>query len=152
MGLKPVLIIKSDEGIITVRARLRNNVTEHEIILNSVLTYYWDNDFHPVEKFLDLFESVIKRSINELTPHKDLFVKYNFKWDKKNFKLIIDLSDIVADNVGFKIEGSNLSLEGFKANEENSTDDDIVEDTIEKHIETPDIVLKKYIERNKKND
>lgn len=144
MGLKSVLIIKSEEGIITVRARLRDNVIEHDIILNSILTYYWDNDFDPVYKFLDLFESVIKRTINELMPHKDLFIKYTFKVDSK---FNIDLLNVVADDVGFKIEGSHLSLEGF-----NSKDEFIVEETVEKHIETPEIVFKKYMERNNKNN
>lgn len=141
MGLKPVLIMKNDEGIIKIRSRLRDDSSEHEIVLNSVLNYYWTNKLDPLEKFLELFESVIKRTINELMPHKDLYLKYNYK---VGGDLEIELLSIVADDIGFKIEGSIIYLEGFRS-DENKTD------VVEKHIETPDIVYKTYMERINKN-
>ena len=77
MALNPVLVIKVMDGnSVGVRARLKDDYVEHEIVLNSVLAYYWANDFPPVVKFLELFESVIKRTINELMPHKNLNLKY----------------------------------------------------------------------------
>lgn len=140
MGLKPTLIMKEDDGIIKIRSALRDDFSEHEIVLNSLLNYYWNNNMNPVEKFLELFESVIKRTINELTPHKNLHIKYSYKIEDE---LEISLESVVADDVGFKIEGNTISLNGFRNYEEN-------EDTIniEKDIETPEIVYKKYMERN----
>ena len=156
MGVRPVLTIKSDEGIITVRARLRDNISKHDIVLNSVLAYWWDNKFNPVEKFLELFESAIKRIINELMPHKDLFLKYKLKADNsidKASQFEIELSDVVADDVGFKIEGNKLFLEGFRSVDVDSEEEDSTfEETVEKHIETPEIVFKKYMERKEKNN
>ena len=58
MALNPVLVIKVMDGnSVGVRARLKDDYVEHEIVLNSVLAYYWANDFPPVVKFLELFES-----------------------------------------------------------------------------------------------
>ncbi len=46
MALNPVLVIKVMDGnSVGVRARLKDDYVEHEIVLNSVLAYYWANDF-----------------------------------------------------------------------------------------------------------
>ncbi len=151
MSLKPVLILKHDEGIVKVRSRLRDDSSEHEIVLNSVLNYYWTNKLNPVEKFLELFESVIKRTVNELMPHRDLYLKYEYKLDddiENASKIEINLLNVVADDVGFKIEGNRIQLDGFRNKEEDPDKiSSFVESTVEKHIETPEIVYKKYMER-----
>ena len=86
MALNPVLVIKVMDGnSVGVRARLKDDYVEHEIVLNSVLAYYWANDFPPVVKFLELFESVIKRTINELMPHKNLNLKLLIKFIQIQF-------------------------------------------------------------------
>ena len=66
MAVSPVLVIKADESTVGVRARLYDDYSEHEIVLNSVITYWWANDLPPAIKFLELFDSVIKRTINEI--------------------------------------------------------------------------------------
>ena len=82
MAVSPVLVIKIIDGrSVGVRARLRDDYVEHEIVLSSVLAYWWNNNLPPVVKFLELFESVIKRTINELTPHKILNLKYEVTAD-----------------------------------------------------------------------
>ena len=49
MALNPVLVIKIVDGnSVGVRARLKDDYIEHEIVLNSVLAYYWAIDFPPV--------------------------------------------------------------------------------------------------------
>lgn len=155
MSLKPVLILKHDEGIVKVRSRLRDDSSEHEIVLNSVLNYYWTNKLNPVEKFLELFESVIKRTVNELMPHRDLYLKYEYKLDddiENASKIEINLLNVVADDVGFKIEGNRIQLDGFRNKEEDPDKiSSFVESTVEKHIETPEIVYKKYMERMNNN-
>lgn len=155
MSLKPVLILKHDEGIVKVRSRLRDDSSEHEIVLNSVLNYYWTNKLNPVEKFLELFESVIKRTVNELMPHRDLYLKYEYKLDddiEHASKIEINLLNVVADDIGFKIEGNRIQLDGFRNREEDPDKiSSFVDSTVEKHIETPEIVYKKYMERMNKD-
>lgn len=155
MSLKPVLILKHDDGIVKVRSRLRDDSSEHEIVLNSVLNYYWTNKLNPVEKFLELFESVIKRTVNELIPHRDLYLKYEYKLDddiENASKIEINLLNVGADDIGFKIEGNRIQLDGFRNREEDPDKiSSFVDSTVEKHIETPEIVYKKYMERMNKD-
>ncbi len=152
MAVSPVLVIKTvDDSSVSVRARLYDDFVEHEIILNSVIAYWWANNLPPVVKFLELFESVIKRTINELIPHRELKIKYGLKADDKlelASEIEINLIEIEADGNGFKIEGKQLSLNGLSKSSKNHVGSEFVE-TIEKTIETPDIVFKKYQEMKK---
>ena len=148
MAVSPVLVIKVDDSTVSVRARLYDDFSEHKIVLNSVLTYWWTNDMPPAIKFLELLDSVIKRTINEIMPHKTLCLKYDVKANEvleKASEIEINIGSVVADDVGFKIEGNLISLKGirkvesdFEPNEFSTSFDHV--------IETPDIVLKKYIE------
>jgi hypothetical protein len=155
MAVSPVLVIKIvDDSSVGVRARWRDEYIEHHIVLNSVLAYWWANDLPPVVKFLELFESVIKRTINELTPHKTLKLKYDVRADdvlENASEIEINLIEVEADDIGFKIDGKTLSLKGLR----NSVDDDDEKspfnESFDKVIETPDIVLKKYREMKEKN-
>lgn len=150
MAVSPVLVIKTvDDSAVGVRARLYDDFVEHEIVLNSVLAYWWSNNLPPVVKFVELFESVIKRTINELIPHKDLKLKYEIKADDeldKASQLEINLIEIEADDTGFKIDGKQLVLKGLSKDSADHESKEFVK-TVEKTIETPDIVLKKYLEK-----
>ena len=152
MAVSPVLVIKTvDDSVVGVRARLYDDFVEHEIVLNSVLAYWWANNMPPALKFLELFESVIKRTINELMPHKNLKLKYEVKADdvlEKASEIEINLIEIEVDDVGFKIEGKPVILKGLVKTSEDFEANEFAK-TIEKTIETPDIVLKKYLEMNK---
>ena len=151
MAVSPVLVIKADDSSVGVRARLYDDFVEHEIILNSVIAYWWANNLPPVVKFLELFESVIKRTVNELMPHKELKLKYELKSDDElelASEIEINLIEIEADGTGFKIEGKQLVLKGLSKSSENHIGSEFVE-TVEKTIETPDIVFKKYQEIKK---
>ena len=154
MALNPVLVIKIVDGnSVGVRARLKDDYIEHEIVLNSVLAYYWANDFPPVVKFLELFESVIKRTINELMPHKNLNLKYEVKADAKledASEIEINLIEVEADGVGFKIDGKQLVLQGFRNTNNPEEKNYTFAESFDKNIETPDIVLKKYEEMKSK--
>ena len=148
MAVSPVLVIKIvDDSSVGVRARWRDEYVEHHIVLNSVLAYWWANELPPVEKFLELFESVIKRTINELTPHKNLRLKYDVKADdslEKASEVEINLIEVEADDIGFKIDGKTLALNGLRKSSDDETEKTPFNETFEKVIETPDIVLKKY--------
>ena len=154
MAVSPVLVIKIvDDSSIGVRARWRDEYIEHHIVLNSVLAYWWANNLPPVVKFLELFESVIKRTINELTPHKNLKIKYEVKSDddlEKASEIEINLIEVEADDIGFKIDGKTLSLNGLRNSAENSESKTPFSETFNKNIETPDIVYKKYMEMKNK--
>ena len=55
MAVSPVLVVKADDSTVRVRARLYDDFSEHDIVLNSVITYWWANNLPPALKFLDLF-------------------------------------------------------------------------------------------------
>jgi hypothetical protein len=152
MAVSPVLVIKVDDSTVCVRARLYDDFSEHVIVLNSVITYWWANNMPPASKFLELFDSVIKRTINEIMPHKFLNLKYDVKANQvleEASEIEIDLNSVVADDVGFKIEGNVVSLKGIKKVESDFEAKEFT--TSYNHcIETPDIVLKKYMEMKEK--
>ena len=153
MAVSPVLVIKVvDDSSVGVRARLYDDFVEHEIVLNSVLAYWWANNLPPAVKFLELFDSVIKRTVNEIMPHKTLNLKYEVKANKvlkSASELEINLISVSADDVGFKIENGFVSLKGLKKLDEDFESDEF-NTTFDLSIETPDIVLKKYKEMREK--
>ena len=152
MAVSPVLVIKLvKDSALSVRARLYDDFAEHEIVLNSVLTYWWANNMPPASKFLELFDSVIKRTVNEIMPHKTLNLKYEVKANQildKASEIEVNLISVSADDVGFKIENGMFSLSGIRKVEPDFEAKDF-ETTFDHVIETPDIVLKKYLEMKK---
>ena len=149
MAVSPVLVIKVvDNTSVGVHARLYDDFSEHEIVLNSVLTYWWANDMPPAIKFLELLDSVIKRTINEIMPHKMLNLKYEVKSNdalEKASEIEIKLISITADDVGFKIDGDSIFLKNLRKVEDDFEPKELLT-TFDQSIETPDIVLKKYME------
>lgn len=152
MAVSPVLIIKLvDNSAVQVRARLYDESSQHDIVLNSVITYWRANNMSPAVKFLELFDSVIKRTVNEIIPHKFLNLKYDVEANsdlESASEIDINLISVSADDISFKIDSGSLSLKGI-----NKVDDDFEEKkfstTFDHCIETPDIVLKKYREMQK---
>lgn len=148
MAVNPVLVIKVDESTVGVRARLYDDFSEHKIVLNSVLTYWWANKLPPAIKFLELFDSVIKRTINEIMPHKILNLKYDVKANdnlEKASEIEINLVSVSADDVSFKIDNGVVSLKGIRKVEDDFEPKEF-STSFDQSIETPDIVLKKYME------
>ncbi len=147
MAVSPVLVIKTDEDIsVNVRARLYDDFVEHKIVLNSVIAYWWANNLPPAQKFLELLDSVIKRTVNELMPHKILNLKYDVKANASldnASELEVDLISVDADGVGFKIDGGNISLAGLRKVGDDFEASEFIT-SFDHVIETPDIVLKQY--------
>ena len=151
MAVSPVLVIKVSDSVVSVRARLYDDFAEHEIILNSVITYWWANNLPPAEKFLELFDSVIKRTINEIMPHKILNLKYDVKANQSldaASELEIKIISLDADGVGFKIEGDCISLNGLQKIDDDFESEEVCL-TFDQCIETPDMILNKYKEMKK---
>ena len=152
MAVSPVLVIKLvEDSALSVRARLYDDFAEHEIVLNSVITYWWANNLPPASKFLELFDSVIKRTINEIMPHKTLNLKYEVKANQildKASEIEVNLISVSADDIGFKIENGKFSLSGIRKVEPDCEAKEF-ETAVDHVIETPDIVLKKYLEMKK---
>ena len=152
MAVSPVLVIKLvKDSALSVRARLYDDFAEHEIVLNSVLTYWWANNMPPATKFLELFDSVIKRTVNEIMPHKTLNLKYDVKANEtldKASEIEVNLISVSADGVGFKIENGSFSLSGIRKVEPDFESKEF-STTYDHSIETPDIILKKYKEMKK---
>ena len=153
MAVSPVLVIKVvDNSAVRVRARLYDDFSEHDIVLNSVLTYWWANNLPPAVKFLELFDSVIKRTLNEVIPHKILNLNYEVKANEvleKASEIEINLISVSIDDVGVKIENGSIHLNGIKKVDEDFEEKEF-NTTFDLSIETPDIVLKKYREMQDK--
>jgi hypothetical protein len=153
MAVSPVLVIRMvKDSAVQVRARLYDDFAEHNIVLNSVINYWMANNLPPAVKFLELFDSAIKRTINEIMPHKVLNLKYDVEANdnlEDASEISIDLISVSADGVSFKIDEGSISLKGLKKVEPDFEDKKF-STTFDHVIETPEIVLKKYEEMKNK--
>ena len=147
MAVNPVLTIKTfDNSVISVRARSYDDYAEHNIVLNSVLNYWWANNLPPAIKFLELFDSVIKRTVNEVIPHKTLNLKYNVKANnvlENASEIHVKLISISVDKTIFKIDEDSFSLNSLQNIEGDFETKEFIT-SFDRSIDTPDIVLKKY--------
>ena len=138
MMLKPVLVIKDTDSTVAIRARIGEDYSEHEIQLSVMLGYYADNDLPVIENLIDLFETVIKRTINDVISHDNLFLKYDLITDDEisnASNMEIHLIEVKADDVLFRLDGKILALKGFDS-DEYSSDEPKVLKRVEKTIPT----------------
>ncbi|MCL2116656.1 MAG: hypothetical protein FWH29_10610 [Methanobrevibacter sp.] len=115
MERNPTLIIKASETTITVMAKYKEEFVEHEIQLRLVLGYYWNKEVPAIEKFIELFENVIKRAVNQVFPHEKLSLKYHLTSNdtlENSSRLYITFLEVKADDEDVKIEGEVIILEG----------------------------------------
>ena len=138
MTLKPVLVIKDTDSTVAIRARIGEDYSEHEIQLSVMLGYYADNDLPVIENLIDLFETVIKRTISDVISHDSLFLKYDLITDDEisnASNMEIHLIEVKADDVLFRLDGKILALKGFDS-DEYSSDEPKVLKRVEKTIPT----------------
>ncbi len=132
MSSEPILVIKDTDTTIGIRARVGDEFSEHEIELNVMLAYYWENELPVIENLIDLFESVIKRTVNEVLPHDNLFLKYNLITDdalENASRFEIHLVEVKADDVVLRLDGKILALKGLSSKEDyskNSREEDLI--------------------------
>lgn len=139
MTLKPVLVIKDTDSTVAIRARIGEDYSEHEIQLSVMLGYYADNDLPVIENLIDLFETVIKRTINDVIPHDNLFLKYDLITDDEisnASNMEIHLIEVKADDVLFRLDGKILALKGFDSDDGYSEERPRVLQRVEKTIPT----------------
>ena len=123
MSSEPILVIKDNDSTIGIRARVGEEFAEHEIQLNVILAYYWDKNLPVIENLIDLFESAVKRTINEVLPHENLFLKYRLIMDAEidqASRFEIHLIEVKADDVSLRLDGKILALKGISSKEEYS--------------------------------
>ena len=123
MSSEPILVIKDNDSTIGIRARVGEEFSEHEIQLNVILAYYWDNGLPVVENLIDLFESAVKRTVNEVIPHENLLLKYNLITDEvieNASRFEIHLIEVKADDCNLRLDGKILALKGISSKEEYS--------------------------------
>ena len=163
MSSEPILVIKDTDSTIGIRARVGEEFSEHEIQLNVMLAYYWDNNLPVIENLIDLFESVVKRTVNEVLPHENLFLKYNLITDDEisnASRFEIHLLEVKADDVVLRLDGKILALKGLSSQEDYSkgngvnlilSDSEKVIKLVEKNIPTEKkLSFKEFIEQQKK--
>lgn len=151
MASEPILLLNTSQRNIIVRARLNDDFVENEILLGPILATYRRNDDPIIPKLLDLFESVIKRTVNEFRPHEVLNLDYkiiaNDDLDHASV-LSINLNSVKADETEFNIKEGQFTISNLNADRKKKAKP--YEDTIHKEITTPKIVLKQYKELYKK--
>ena len=149
MSSEPILVIKDNDSTIGIRARVGEEFSEHEIQLNVMLAYYWDNDLPVIESLIDLFESVVKRTINEVLPHENLLLKYDLITDdeiEKASRFEIHLIEVKADNQSLRLDGKILALKGISSKEEYSQG--ILGLKFKKEDDSNDGIIVKSVEKN----
>ena len=115
MQITPTLIIKASESRIIVMAKNMGEFVEHDIQLRLVLGYCWNKDVPAIEKFIELFENVIKRAVDQVFPHEKLSITYHLTSNdtlEKSSRLNITLLEVKADDTELEIEGEVIILEG----------------------------------------
>lgn len=123
MSSEPILVIKDNDSTIGIRARVGDDFSEHEIQLNVLLAYYWDNNLPVIENLIELFESAVKRTINDVLPHENLLLKYNLITDREidqSSRFEIHLLEVKADDTNLRLDGKVLALKGIQSKEEYS--------------------------------
>ena len=148
MTSEPILVIKDTPSTIGIRARVGEEYKENNIQLSVMLGYYWDNKLPVIKNLIELFETVIKRTINEVYPHQNLFLKYDIITDdilEKATMLEIKLIEVKADGTEFKLDGKIISLKGILSQEayDSEENDEIILNKLEKHVEKNIITEKK---------
>lgn len=160
MSSKPILVIKDTSSTIGIRVRVGEIFSEHEIQLSIMLAYYWDNNLNVIENLIDLFETVVKRTINEVIPHKNLYLKYNLFMDEdiENATMFeIQLIEVKADDIELILDGKILSLKNLESQgsyENNSVNEEYfkIEKLIEKIIPTQEkMSFKDFVKMQKEN-
>lgn len=149
MSSEPILVIKDNDSTIGIRARVGEEFSEHEIQLNVMLAYYWDNDLPVIESLIDLFESVVKRTINEVLPHENLLLKYDLITDdeiEKASRFEIHLIEVKADDISLRLDGKILALKGISSKEEYSQG--ILGLKLKKEDDSNDGIIVKSVEKN----
>ena len=115
MEKKPILFIKANESSIIVMVKHLDKFVQHEIQLRLVFGYYWNEDVPAIEKFIELFETVIKRAVNQVIPHEKLSIIYHLVSNdtlEKSSRLNITLLEVKADDMELEIDGQVIILEG----------------------------------------
>ena len=149
MSSEPILVIKDNDSTIGIRARVGEEFSEHEIQLNVMLAYYWDNDRPVIESLIELFESAVKRPINEVLPHENLLLKYDLITDdeiEKASRFEIHLIEVKADNQSLRLDGKILALKGISSKEEYSQG--ILGLKFKKEDDSNDGIMVKSVEKN----
>lgn len=116
MEERPSLIIKTNKNNIIIVAKYDQQIAEHNIQLKLVLGYYWKNNLPFIEKFMELFETVIRRTLYGVFPFKKLSIKYNIKSNDKlddASVFTISLLEIKADEFELELVGNEITLEGI---------------------------------------
>ena len=114
-----------------------------------MLAYYWDNDLPVIESLIGLFESAVKRTINEVLPHENLLLKYDLITDdeiEKASRFEIHLIEVKADNQSLRLDGKILALKGISSKEEYSQG--ILGLKFKKEDDSNDGIMVKSVEKN----
>lgn len=113
---RPSLIIKTNKNSIIIVVKYDQQIAEHDIQLKLVLGYCWKNNLSFIEKFIELFETAIRRTLYGALLFKKISIKYNIESNDKledATVFTISLLEIKADEVELELVGNVINLEGI---------------------------------------
>jgi hypothetical protein len=115
MSETPIIKIKSDPETIRIVAKRKGDVSIQTINLRIIMANLWWEGSPELETFFNVMELTIKRALNEVYPHNKM--KINYKYNANDAledasEIIVEITDIKADDVDVDIGGRFITLEG----------------------------------------
>ena len=115
MSETPIIKIKSDPETIRIVAKRKGDVSIQTINLRIIMANLWWEGSPELETFFNVMELTIKRALNEVYPHNKMTIDYKFCANdalKDASEIIVEITDIKADNVDVDIGGRFITLGG----------------------------------------
>ena len=118
MSGTPILKIKSQEGDITIIAKMGGEVSIKPINLKFIMANLWWEKAPELETFFNVLELTIKRTIQEVYPHNKLIMDYSYSANdllEDASQIVVNIERLNADGTELEIEGDNIKLTGNDA-------------------------------------
>ena len=115
MSETPIIKIKSDPETIKIVAKRKGDVSIQTINLRIIMANLWWEGSPELETFFNVMELTIKRALNEVYPHNKMSIDYKFSANdalKDASEIIVEITDIKADDVDVDIGGRFITLDG----------------------------------------
>jgi len=115
MSETPIIKIKSDPEVIRIVAKKKGDVSIQTINLKIIMANLWWEGSPELETFFNVMELTIKKALNEVYPHKKMYLDYKFCANdliEDASEIIVEITDIKADNMDVDVGGRFIILEG----------------------------------------
>jgi hypothetical protein len=115
MSDKPVLIIKSRDGDITIVAKNNGEVSIKPINVKFIMANLWWEKEPEMETFFNVLELTIKNAMKDVYPHHKLVMDYTYTANDRLHdasRIDMEIDYLKVDDVNVGVEGDNIVLLG----------------------------------------